>query len=281
MKSATTFLFALAALLTLGAPGARAGDAPKSAEDAMVEKLQSAADPADRLRACAELAAEPKRGERAFSALSWAMSRDLSDQVRVAAAKVVIGFEGDEALRQAENFLQSEPGTRTRMALILALSTEPAHAGNSDVTRLIAGILADDPSAEVRATAATALGRRGDPIGLPPAMRAFGHDPDKTVRSAAEEAVRILSTPPKREVARKAPKPSAPKPDAVKGKDPCPPPYAWCECNGVIRRTPKCLTRNECHAMYNNVLSSGLQCTWSGIDLGQDLTREKLPSPPP
>lgn len=267
------------ALAALFAPSPARAD-EKTPEDALIERLQGG-DPADRERACAELAVLPKRTDKAFSTLSWVMTRDLSDRVRLAAAKAVISFEGDESLRKANLFLQSEPGTRTRSEFMLALSTELAHAGNSDVTRAIAGFLADDPSPEVRIAAAQALALRGDSVGLPPALRALEHDPDKSVREAAGETVRILSAPPKVAAKPKKAKPAEPKPDAVKGQDPCPPPYAWCECTGIIRRAPKCLTRSECHAMYNHVLGIGLSCTWSGIDLGQDLTREKLPSPPP
>ena len=273
--------WALAGLVLLSAVLAAApARAQTSAEDALLIRLAASTSTAVREGACADLARLKTRSPEAFKALSTSMTRDLSDRVRLAAAKAIITFPGDDALRLADEYLKSEPGAEDRGLFLMDLATEPAHIENSDVTRTIAALLDNDPNAEVRRAAALSLSRRGDSVGLPSALRAQQKDADESVRASALMAVSVLS---KKKVIKKSkgpPKAAAPKADAVKGLDPCPPPWAWCECTGVIVRPPKCRTRSECHVMYNGVLQIGISCTWSGIDLKQDLdSNEKLPSP--
>lgn len=249
---------AIIALLALGAA------APARTEDAETPllRLRSAADPADRARACAELASPPHRGTHTYEVLSAAMGRDLSERVRLAAAVAVISFPGGEPLKRAEAFLTSEPGAEVRRELLLALSTEPAHRDNPDATRLIASLLSDDPSSEVRGAAASALGARGDQVARGAAARAAQGDKDKSVREAASRALAALLAPPKAKPRPKPPQP--PKPDAVFGRDPCPPPWGWCACGGAIRRPPKCLTPGECRSLQADMRRYDLACTWDG-----------------
>jgi HEAT repeat protein len=234
-----------------------------SAEDSALERLHSE-DSATRERACADLARGPQHGPRVYPALAAAMDRDLSELVRLAAAKAVLTFPGSDPLRHVQSFLQSEPGPQNRIEMTVALSTEPARLEDAGVTDLIASLLTDDPSPEVRLSAALGLTRRGDPRALPAVRRASENDADKTVRDAARRALRTLSAP---RPARPTPafKPKPPKSDAVKGKDPCPEPWGWCECNGPIKRPAKCITRADCRIEVDTVLQLGMPCTWNGL----------------
>jgi HEAT repeat protein len=254
---------ALLLLMTLAAASpARAA----SAEDAALERLHSE-DIAARERACAELARAPQRGPRVYPALSAAMDRDLSERVRLAAAVALITFPGDDALKRAQAFFQSEPGAQNRVAFTVALSTEPSRLQDSGVTDLIVTMLSDDPSPEERRAAALGLMRRGDPRALAAVRRALENDADKSVRDAARDAVRVLSAP--RPVHKtQAWKPKPPKPDAVKGTDPCPDPWAWCECDGPIKRAPKCMTHEDCRIEVDTLIQLGMPCTWSGLSIG-------------
>ena len=255
------WLLVWAALLT--AVPARA----VSAEDAALERLH-AEDAAVRERACGELAHAHERGPRVYPALFLAMDRDISDRVRLAAAKAVITFTGNDALKRAQGFFQSEPGAQSRIELALTLSTEPAHMDDTGVTDLISALLADDPSPMVRRAAAIGLSRRGDTRGLPAVRRAAENDADKSARDAALQAVRVLTSRfpswPKNRPHQVKP----PKPDAVKGKDSCPEPWGWCECNGPIKRSPQCLNRSDCRVEVDTVIQLGMPCTWNGVPIG-------------
>lgn len=243
----------LAALLA-AAPAL--AEAPESA----YARLKSAAEPADRVRACAELSSAPNREPRAYQALAAAMDRDLSDRVRQAAALAALTYPGGSTLALIDAFLKTEPGAGVRRAVLVALSTEPAHFENPDATRIIAYSLSEDPSREVRLAAAEALGARGDVLALGAVGRASGKDESKAVREAARRAMIILARPPK-------PKPKAqlhdpPKPDAVFGRDPCPTPWGWCACSGAIKLKPKCLTREECRSLQSEMRRHDLTCDW-------------------
>jgi hypothetical protein len=252
---------ALAVLLAAGPVRAA------SSIDSAISRLQNAPEPADRERACAELAAAPRADGRVYAVLSLAMNRDLSDQVRLAAAKIVITFPGDEPLARAKQFLLSEPGPQTRSGFAAALSTEPVHREDAIATQLISGLLADDVSPQVRRAAALGLVRRGDMSALPALRRAAENDADRSAREAACAAVKAL-TAARPAKARTGPyKPKEPSPDAVKGKDPCPSPWGWCECSGPIKREPKCRLRPECREMYNTLLEIGIPCTWDGLEI--------------
>jgi HEAT repeat protein len=252
----------LLSLALLSAAPARAG----SAEDASLERLH-AEDPAARERACVDLASATPRGARVYPALALAMDRDLSERVRLAAAKGVITFPGNEALKRAQGFLQAEPGPRNRAELTLALSTEPAHLEDSGATDLISSMLSEDPSPDVRRAAVLGLARRGDQRGLGALRRAAEKDPDKTVRDAARQALAALSAP--RPPPSKPAPPKPPKPDAVKGRDACPAPWGWCECDGPIKREPKCLTRGDCRIEVDTVIQLGMPCMWNGLSYGE------------
>jgi hypothetical protein len=232
----------------------------------LIAKLLDEPEPAARAAIAAQLGREPLRGPRAYQALAEAMERDLSDAVRLAAAKQVVTWPGGEPLERAERFLKSESGPDTRRQLLLALSTEPAHAGNPDATRLLADLLLNDPAPAVRRGAAVGLALRGDITGVGAAKKAAEADPDKDVRAAAAKAVLIMQKP-KKAAAKKAVEP--PKENAVKGKDPCRPPYGWCECGfPVIKTAPKCLTKDECKHLYiNSYRRNNLSCDWDGQDL--------------
>ncbi|MFI5360840.1 MAG: HEAT repeat domain-containing protein [Elusimicrobiota bacterium] len=236
-------------------------------ENPAIDRLQSD-DAAVRERACVELASTTARGPHVYAALALAMDRDLSDRVRLAAAKAVLTFPGDDAIKRAQAFLQSEPGSENRIALTAALSVEPAHLQDGSVTDFISGRLTDDPSPEVRRTIPADLARRGDPEGLPAVRRAAQNDPDKLVREAAGRAIRILSAPRPAPPKPKVWKPQPPKADAVKGKDPCPAPWAWCACDGPIKRAPKCMTHAECRVSVDTLIQLGMPCTWSGLPIG-------------
>jgi hypothetical protein len=250
-------LFLLAALLAAGP--ARAS----SAEDSALARLGSG-DAAARERACLDLARAPRRGPRVYPALALSAERDLSERVRLGAAEALVTFPGDDAVRRARDFLRSEPGPQNRAGLLLALSTAPAHLEDGDVTNTIAGMLFDDPSPRVRLAAALGLSRRGDRRALAQVQRAAENDADKPVRDAARAAARALAAVP---LPRAAParKPSPPKPDAVKGRDPCPAPWGWCECSGPIVRPAKCLERADCRIELDTMLQLGMPCTWNGL----------------
>lgn len=251
----------LGLLLAAGACAAEAG-----LDDALL-KLREEPEPAARVEQARRLAAEPLRGPRAYQALAEAMERDLSDQVRLAAAKAVASWPGGEPLERVERFLKAENGAMTRRDLALALSTEPAHAANPDATRILAGLLLDDPSPAVRRGAAVGLALRRDITAIGAARKAAASDPDKDVRAVAAKAAAVLEKPPKAKAKPKAPPP--PKEDAVKGKDKCSPPYGWCECGyPVIKTAPKCVTKDECRHLFNNSYRrNNLSCDWDGQDL--------------
>ncbi len=195
------------------------------------------------------------------------MERDLSDVVRLAAAKAVATWPGGEPLERLDKFLKTEASASSRRDLVLALSTEPAHASNPDATRILAALLLDDPNPAVRRGAAVALALRRDLTAIGAARKAATADPDKDVRSVAAKAVAVLEKPPKAKAKKKAPPP--PKEDAVKGKDKCSPPYGWCECGyPVIKTAPKCLTREDCRHLYvNSYRRNNLSCDWDGQDM--------------
>jgi hypothetical protein len=179
----------------------------------------------------------------------------------------VITFPGSEPLGRVEKFLQSEPGEQIRGDMLVALSTEPARLEDAEVTGLISRSLSDDPAAAVRRAAAGALARRRDVRATPAVRKAAENDVDKSVRAAAAEALRVLSiprTPPKRIKIKKP----EPKDDAVKGKDSCPSPYAWCECDGPIKRPPVCLKKKECRVEIDTMIQLGMPCTWNGNSIG-------------
>ena len=237
-----------------------------TAEDAALERLHSQ-DPAARERACAELAHAPQRGPRVYPALFFAMDRDLSERVRLAAAEALITFPGDEAARRVQSFLQTEPGAQTRADLIVALSTDSSRLEDSTITDLISQTLSNDPSPEARRSAALGLANRHDSRALPAVRRAAENDADKSVRDAARRAARVLSAP-RRVQAKPAYQKPTPKADAIKGQDPCPEPWAWCECDGPIKRPPKCMRRNECRVELDTMIQLGMPCTWSGLPIG-------------
>lgn len=235
---------------------------PAFAEDSAspFSRLRSSSEPAERILACSELAAGPHRGPRAFDALTAAMNRDLSDKVRLAAAVAAITYPGGRTLDLIDKFLKGEPGTAVRRALLVALSTEPAHFNNPDATRIIASALGNDEDVEVRLGAAAALGARGDVLALGAVGRASDRDSSEKVRAAALRSMIILSKPPKPKPAPKPPDP--PKPEAIFGVDSCPRPWGWCACAGAIALKPKCLTHEECRSVQSNMRQHSLVCRW-------------------
>ncbi|MDX6770389.1 MAG: HEAT repeat domain-containing protein [Elusimicrobiota bacterium] len=235
--------------------------------DALV-KLRAEPEAPARVALVEALNKPPLRGPRAYSGLVETMERDLSDTVRLAAAKAVATWPGGEPLERLEKYLKTETGAMSRRDLVLALSTEPAHAMNPDATRLLASLLLDDPSPAVRRGAAVALALRRDITAIGTARKAAAADPDKEVRAVAAKAVAVLEKPPKAKAKKAAPPP--PKEDAVKGKDPCRPPYGWCECGyPIIKTAPKCLTREDCRHLYiNSYRRNNLSCDWDGQDMG-------------
>lgn len=234
--------------------------APARAETPF-ERLRSAEEPADRVLACAELAKPPHRGPNAYDALSRAMKSDLSERVRLAAAVAALTYTGGRTLADGDEFLKAEPGSAVRRDFLIALSSEPAQFVSPEATRIIAASLLDDPSDDVRLAAARSAGERGDPLAIGAVRAASEKDKSKAVREAAKKALGILSTPPK---PKPVPKVTPPKNDAVKGKDPCPPPWGWCGCSGAIKLKPRCLTRDECRGLQSKMASNGLVCSWDG-----------------
>lgn len=252
---------ALLALL-LAVPAAADADV-----GAALAQLRDEPDASARIAVVRSLGKEPLRGPRAYQALAEAMERDLSDAVRLEAAKQVATWPGGEPLERVDKFLKAETGADTRRQLALALSTEPAHAANPDATRILAELLLNDPAPAVRRGAAVGLALRGDITGVGAAKKAAEADPDRDVRSVAAKAVAVMLKPKKGPPKKAAPEP--PKENAVKGKDPCRPPYGWCECGyPVIKTAPKCLTKDECRHLFNNSYRrNNLSCDWDGQDL--------------
>lgn len=240
-----------------------------AAEDVsdVITRLRAEPEAAARIELVKALNRPPLRGPRAYHTLTETMESDLSDTVRLAAAKAVATWPGGEPLERLDKFLKTETGAMTRRDLVLALSTEPAHAGNPDATRLLAALLLDDPSPPVRRGAAVALALRGDVTAVGAARKAAASDPDKDVRAVAAKAVAVMEKP--RTQAKKKAAPPPPKADAVKGKDKCSPPYGWCECGyPVIKTPPKCLTREDCkHLFINSYRRNNLSCDWDGQDM--------------
>lgn len=251
-------------LALLLAPAAFAAETDVS--DALM-KLRAEPEAAARIELVRALSMPPLRGPRAYEALLETMERDLSDSVRLAAAKGVATWPGGGPLERLDNFMKAESGAMTRRDLVLALSTEPAHRDNPDATRLLANLLLDDPAPAVRRGAAVGLALRGDISALGAARKAASSDPDKDVRAIAAKAVAVMERPPKAKAAKKAPPP--PKPGAVKGVDKCSPPYGWCECGYPVIKTPaKCLTREDCrHLFINSYRRNNLSCDWDGQDM--------------
>jgi HEAT repeat protein len=248
----------LALLALLAAWPARADQA----ETAAYERLRSASDDV-RAAVCPELARPPLRGPRARAELLEALL-DPSDRVRMAAAKALATFDERDVLGRIEQMIKTEPAAAFRRDLAVALSTEPARLHDPETTALLASLLTDDPSPEVRLALAKALAARDD-RGALAAERRAASDPDKRVRAAADAGARQLDRPlPKARPWR----PETPKADAVKGKDECPSPWGWCECDGPIKRPPKCMQRKECRVEVDTVLQLGMPCTWDGLAFG-------------
>lgn len=255
----------MGALLALLLSAGSAAADPDAGEAAA--RLREEPEPAVRVELAQRLGRPPLRGPRAYAALAEAMERDLSDAVRLAAAGQVATWPGGEPLERVERFLKSESSPASRRALALALSTEPAHAGNPDATRLLAALLLEDDSPAVRRAAAEGLALRGDITGVGAARKSAGADPDKEVRASAARAVAVMLKPRKPAAAKK--EPERPKENAVKGKDPCRPPYGWCECGyPILKSAPRCLTKPECARLYkDSYRRNDLSCDWDGQDL--------------
>lgn len=206
------------------------------------------------------------RGDRGFEAVAKAMNTDLSDTVRKAAAASVLSYEGGRPLSLVEAFLKDEQGEDVRRFVCVALATAPVHAGSSQVTTILTGRLAEDPSPVVRLAALESLASLGDRRALPDLKRAADKDDDKRVRERAKRVYAELSKPPKVEV-RKPPKPPEVPYDAVK----CPRGLGWCACEkGPIQPKPRCMDLEDCKQKYENVYRhQGFGCKWNGQSVDQ------------
>ncbi|MEK7389830.1 MAG: HEAT repeat domain-containing protein [Elusimicrobiota bacterium] len=234
----------------------------QDAEHIPLLRLQSS-DPSERRVACALLASAAHRGPQAYRALLDTMRRDLSERVRLSAAAGIITFPGTEPIQHVEAFFKTEPGPAVRRELLIALSTEPTRLGDSEATRLIASLLAEDQSAEVRRTAADILGQRPGPAARTALLAASRADVDKEVRSLALRSLGALLSPPKtKKKSSAALKP--PKADAVFGVDSCLPPWGWCACVGAVRLKPKCVTKDECRDTRSEMRRYDMTCDWDG-----------------
>ena len=242
-----------------------AGAAALRSIDEVAATLRKAAAPPARLEAVRVLRTSLYHGPRAFQALSTAMSNDLNNEVRQAAAIALLDYEGGQTLALVGKFLKDEVGEEVRRSVCAALAAAPAHLNDPGATSVLSARLGEDESAAVRLAAVAGLSARRDPIALGDLKRAAEKDPSKEVRAAAGAAYKQLSIPPK----VKAPKPKKPERasyDAVKGKDRCPLGCGWCECSRPPFKTkPRCVPRADCeHAYYNSYQHQGFSCSWNG-----------------
>lgn len=258
---------ALLAALLLAAGAARAAEEP--VQDAFF-LLRTSSEPAARAAACAELSTAPYRGPEAERALALVMTADLSDVVRLAAAKSRARYFDSEAAPALAAFFAKEPSDAARADMALTLSTEPAQRLSPEATRVLADLMTADAAPAVRRAAVAALLNRDDPRVLPWLNAAAKTDADASVRAAAEAAAKtVASRPPPPKPKKAAVK--EPDPDGVKGKDPCPLPWAWCDCGGAIPTRSHCIRREECQRKYlDSYKPLGLTCSWSGVDLNAE-----------
>jgi hypothetical protein len=257
----------LAVILFIAAPAPAAGPA-----DAPLAVLRDSKEPAERIAACVALARDPARGTAAEAALSSAMTGDLSERVRLAAAKARATWFDSATVPLLDRFFGSEPDERVRADLAVTLSTEPAQTLNPDVTRVLGDLLSSDPSALVRRAAVRALLARDDTRVGPWLAHAIEKDSDAGVRAAATHAAKVVAARPAPKKPR-PPKPVEPSPEAVKGVDKCPEPWAWCECGvGAVVRA-HCLRRDECvRRDLDSYRPLGQGCSWNGVSLRPDET---------
>ncbi len=239
---------------------------------AALAALRDSKEPAQRIMACEALSRGPARGAAAEAALSDAMTSDLSERVRLAAAKGRATWFDSGTVPLMDRFFGSEPDERVRADLAVTLSTELAQTLNPDVTRVLGDLLAADPSPWVRRAAVKALLARDDARVGPWLARAAGKDADAGVRAAATNAGRVVAGRP----APKKPRPPAPvepSADAVKGVDACPSPWAWCECGIGTAVRAHCLRREECvRRDLDSYRPLRQGCSWNGVSLRPDET---------
>ncbi len=167
----------LGLLLLLSAPGGEVVQIGRTTGERV--RLLRHPHPAVRQRA-AQLLGHAS-GDRALAGLLVALT-DRSSMVRAAAAEALLRIGDERAVPFLARRLREESNAAALEALLLAL----ARCGSSYAARHIAPFL-DHPSREVRAAAATALGRVGDPgqrEALWALLRYGADDPGMRIRSA-------------------------------------------------------------------------------------------------
>jgi len=120
-----------------------------------------------------------------LDALADVMTGDDSSLAAMAAG--ALGSLGADALPHLKPALD-DPREDIREAVAVAL----AGVGGTETVGLLSGVVKTDSSPTVRAAAATALGRLGDPDAMPVLLNALG-DSDAAVRGRAAEAVSTIT----------------------------------------------------------------------------------------
>lgn len=207
-----------------------------------------------------------------YEKLSEAMSSDLNDKVRLAAAEGLLFYDGPKPLEALENFLRVEPGEHVRKSICELFSNSALHAGDPQATALLSERLRQDPSPKVRLAAAAALETRKDRRALKALFSAMKDDDDVAVRQRARRAHKILSKAPEPAAPSEMKEPAKAEPyEPQKGRDPCGGLQGWCECALAIPPTilpARCLTLEDCQRKYDDFLRrNGYRCSWDGRPL--------------
>lgn len=213
--------------------------------------------------------AAPVDAGEARRLLSETAASDMSPAARLAALQESArAYPDPETSKLLERALRTEPDPAFRSALVVFLSTAPEQVENAEVTRVMGDLLGEDSDPGVRRAAAAALAKRGDLRVIGALQRATDGDADKGVRSAAAAAIRELTrakpAPAKAKKAKAAPV-QEPDPNGVKGTDPCPMPWAWCDCGGYLPTRSRCLRQADCREMHLKYKPMGMSCSWNEI----------------
>lgn len=166
----------------------------KSAGPALADVLGGDGEESVRLAALGALVAI---GDRSFLAYYVRAIKDRSELVRRSAAEAMSGLWDETAHSALMGALNTDPSPKVRRSAALALGNPgilgkySAHGWNrtADTEDALSDALRADESYEVRAMAASQLGRFEGPKSLAALMDALEHDKNSSVRAAAAESL--------------------------------------------------------------------------------------------
>ncbi len=129
--------------------------------------------------------------------------KDESEKVRMSAAEALSGLWDEAALKGLVDALGSDPSPKVRRSAAAALGNPgimgryAAHKWEkaADISYALIRALRDDESQEVRATAASELGKFTDEKIIEPLLTAVERDKSQAVRAAAAESLGSFDNP--------------------------------------------------------------------------------------